>query len=1037
MNARALLCCGMWLAGGAGSLDAVAQATSAPSATESAPLEEVIVTGSRISVPAGVGSTSPLQVISSEEVQLQGHTDTIDVLNNLPQNFINASVDFGNSSNPLSAPGGITTVDLRGLGPQRTLVLVDGKRLGAGDPNTANPNPAPDIDQIPAALIQRVEIVTGGASATYGSDAIAGVVNFIMKRDFQGIQIDGTYGFTQHSNGNRDFQKLQADLDWNPPTGSVTDGQKRDVSVVMGTGIADNTGNLTAYFSYHNQASVPGSTRDFSNCEIGPNGDGTWFCFGSSNSNRYTLAATQELVNGSFVRTAIPGQPRLTVVGTDFLPWPQNGSDPPAQFNSNAYEYLLRGDLRYNAGFMAHIDLADWAKPYIDFSFMNDKTDVVVGPSALFNGGNVAAPPGITPNGGWFVNCSNPLLSAQEAAQLCSPAQIAADAANPGSVQAEIGIGRRNVEGGGREAIFEHTNYRIVGGLRGDLGRAWNYDAYGQFYYTSLFNSNQNYLNIQSVQNALQVAPNGQCISGPPCVPYDIFKTGGVTADQLAYLYTPGTAYGQNWEEIAHVDMTGDLSKYGVKLPWAADGVQMNMGVEHRFESLKFAPDGSELSGALSGFSGASVAINNGYSVDEGFLEVRAPLAHDQPGIKDLVVDAGYRYSKYSLAGKTNTYKFEVQYAPIDSLSVRYSFDRAVRAPNLIELFNPQSYGQQSFIGIDPCAPTIDKNNGNVIAATATLAQCEHTGVTAAQYGNGGTTNTIQQCVSNQCGQVIGGSTALKPETADTYSIGVTAAPGLVPGLTGTIDYFHIQMDNLVGSLPGAVLFNGCLLNGTPQFCSQIVRSPLGDLFGASVAGGGYILQTSVNTGAALFSGIDLGLNYRLNLGRMGALASALNGTYLEHTTATPYTGAHTYDCAGLFGTTCGNGINPRWRHTLRFNWETPWRKLLVSLNWRYIGSTSFDNNSNDPSLHFVESTAAGAPGYDAQRATIKAYSYFDLAVVWPAWKGIELRGGLNNIADKDPPILGDDITGTGSPNTYPSYDILGRQIFVAFTAKF
>src|SRR3984893_14919797 len=212
---------------GAGSL--FAQQTAA---TPEPTLQEVVVTGSRLPVPANITATSPITIVSGQDIQLQGHTDITDVINQLPQNIIGANADFGNTSSPLTATGGFTTVDLRGLGPQRTLVLVNGRRLGVGDPSTSNQNVASDIDQIPVPLIERVDVVTGGASATYGSDAIAGVVNFILKKDFQGIQIDGQYGFSQHDQHNKYVEGLLGANDPNTgftaqpsvPTGSIRGG---------------------------------------------------------------------------------------------------------------------------------------------------------------------------------------------------------------------------------------------------------------------------------------------------------------------------------------------------------------------------------------------------------------------------------------------------------------------------------------------------------------------------------------------------------------------------------------------------------------------------------------------------------------------------------------------------------------------------------------------------------------------------------------------------------------------------------------------
>ncbi|HEX4025513.1 MAG TPA: TonB-dependent receptor, partial [Steroidobacteraceae bacterium] len=709
-----------------------------------APLQEVLITGSRIPVPANITSTSPITTVTAQDIQLQGQTDTIDVINALPQNVIDSSADYGNNSNPLSVAGGTTTADLRGLGPQRTLVLVDGKRLGDGDPNTANPNPAPDLDQIPAALIERIDVVTGGASAVYGSDAMAGVINFVLKKNFQGVQIDGQYGFYQHDNGDSAIQAQENALGAtnagnSGPSGSVMDGYKRDLSVVAGTNTADGDGNVTGYFTYHKQDPVPGSQRDFADCELvtpaalGIPDTRSLECLGNSNSNQFVVGGTP-----------------YTVSGNSLLPWPQAGTSPPAEFNSNAYDYQQRQDERYNAGFLAHVDLNQWAKPYLDFSFMNDRTAELEGPSGLFEGLNP-----YNADGGYRINCSNPLLSAQEQSVIgCTSAMISADAADPGSQLADVDIGRRNIEGGGRLDAYEHTNFRVVFGVKGEVIDGWSYDAYGQYSYTSLFNSNLNYLNYQSINNALLVtgtAAAPTCISGPPCVPYNIFSTGGVTPAQLAYLYSPGTAYGTNSEQIVHADFTGDLGTYGIRSALAHDAVGVNVGAEHRLETLSFAPDGEELSGNLAGFSGAAVPIDDSYAVSEGFTEIRAPLIQDRPWIRDLDLDAGYRYSSYSTAGVTNTYKFEVQYSPSPDFRLRYSYDRAVRAPNLIELYNPQSYSGQDFVATDPCAGA---------TPTRSLAQCEHTGVSPAQYGS------IPQCPANECGQVLGGNPLLKPEEA-------------------------------------------------------------------------------------------------------------------------------------------------------------------------------------------------------------------------------------------------------------------------------
>jgi iron complex outermembrane receptor protein len=1015
---------------------------NAQEATEQAgqpALQEVVVTGSRIPVPENISATSPVAVVTSQEVQLQGHTDITDVINQLPQNIIGTNADFGNTSNPLTSTGGFSTVDLRGLGPQRTLVLVDGRRLGAGDPSTANQNVAVDIDQIPAPLIQRVDVVTGGASATYGSDAIAGVVNFILKKDFEGVQIDGQYGFSQHTQHDSYVENLVGHNDpitdytaTAPATGSIRDGYKHDISILMGTNLADGAGNVTGYFVYHDQQPIAASARDFGGCQLYSNGDeisptySGLECLGSSNSNRYTPE-----------NPAAPGYgARYTVVGNDLLPWPQAGSSPPAIYNYNQFEYLQREDQRYQAGFLGHVDINDYVKPYTQFFYMDDRTEAVVAPSGLFVGGDP-----YTSDGNELINCSNPLLSTQQRNLICTPAQIAGDTAAPGSAgnSADVEIGRRNIEGGGRESFYEHNNIRFVVGTTGDVVPGWTYDLYGSYYYTTTFQSNSNYLNYANVGDALQVTTNAAgapaCVSGGRCVPWNIFTTGGVTGAALNYLETPGTAYGNNTEQIEHLDFTGDLGHYGIQSPFAQDPVGVNIGYEHRVDSVTFHPDAAEESGALAGFSGALVDINQHYDIDEAFVEARFPIAHGLPGIYDLAVDGGYRWSDYDTTGVTNTHKLEVQWAPIQDVRFRGSYDRAVRAPNLIELFVAPSFGQEDVIGSDPCAGV----------PSATLVQCEHSGVTPAQYAINPKTgvNSITQCVSGQCGEVIEGNNQLKPEVADTFSLGLTFTPVEVPGLTASVDYYHINLQNQVGNLPFATILNGCLTQDNPLYCSQIVRTPEGSLSGATVAGGGYFLQKDYNLGVSIVSGIDVQVNYRYTLpAGWGAVNTAMNGAYLEHSTVTPYPGSGSYDCAGLFGSSCSNGsVNPRWRHNLRVSWDTPWR-VLASINWRFIGATHFDNNSTNPLLQGAEEApqepAVPFPYYDSYNERIANYNYFDLTAVWHVLPQLELRAGVTNLLDKDPPLIpSEDITGNSGPaNSYPTYDYLGRQLFIAFTTK-
>ena len=368
-------------------------------------------------------------------------------------------------------------------------------------------------------------------------------------------------------------------------------------------------------------------------------------------------------------------------------------------------------------------------KPYIEFGFMNDKTHQEVAPTAVFRGSNV-----LTADNDYRINCSNPLMSQQQRDLMCSPAAQAADALNPGSVLARMEIGRRNVEGGAREYDFEHTAYRAVFGVTGDFADAWSYDLYGQYYYVNFFQKNTKDMDLQKVANALVVTTDGDgnpvCVSGGSCVPWNLFNgngviqtdvTAGVTQDALDYLYTLGTASGNDNLGTIHLDFTGRLGEYGIKLPTAVDGLSVNVGYENRREHQEYAPDSAIESGLISGLGGAQVPIDNSLRVREYWAELRVPLVQEKPFVNDLSVDFAYRYSDYSSAGGIDTWALALQYEPIPGARIRGSYNKAIRAASIIELFNPQNVGRVQ-AGEDPCAPNEDTG-----IAAASLAACLNT----------------------------------------------------------------------------------------------------------------------------------------------------------------------------------------------------------------------------------------------------------------------------------------------------------------------
>jgi outer membrane receptor protein involved in Fe transport len=968
------------------------QASSDQSATA---VKEVVVTGSRIPRP-NLTSESPVTSVSAQEVKLSGTTDAVDLLNQYPQ----ISYSYGNSPAALGGVAGISSVDLRGLGPERTLVLEDGKRLGPGDPFT----PVPDIDNIPAALIDHVEVVTGGASAVYGSDALAGVVNFVMKKNFQGLQIDAqtseyeddnNNGLADHALSVARTGGLVGPIPASIPS-TVWDGQTHQVTITVGANTADDKGNVTAWMSYRHADPVLESSRDYSACQISTTGQ----CTGSSISNLYIDLANSKL---------------YSVSGNQFVPFGTAGLTPTFKYNSNPDFTFNRGDTRYNAGFDAHYTVAPWLDFYTNFNFMNDHSFVTASSSGLFTSRN------------YSVNCNNPELSAQQVQTICN-----------GSTNgfAELEIGRRAIEDGPRVYADTHNTFRDVIGARGDLSDAWHYDVYGEYSATNAQNTVQNDMSVSRIANALQVVsgPNGpQCLSlatNPTCVPYNIFQSGGVTQAAINYVRQNSTDNGSTSEQVVGLDLTGKLGKYGIQSPWATEGVGVALGAEYRRESVNENPDEAALSGDLSAQGGSSPPTSGAYSTKEVYIELRVPVVQDKPFVKDLEIDGGYRRGDYSSIGSVESSKLSAEYAPTRDVRFRGSFQRAIRAPNVLELFSPATVSISNGTK-DPCAgggQGFGPNGG----AQYSLAQCERLGVTAAEYGNGNSTNTILPCPAQQCGALVGGNPKLQAERSDTTDLGVVFTPTFVRNFTLSIDYFNVVINNAISvPLSSNQILSECALQDVQVYCDLVHRTANGFLFGNSIAGGGYVEQGLVNIGALQSTGFDVESTYRLplsqlGLANLGAVNFSFNGTYtMHHTVTTP--GIGTFDCAGLYGTSCGNPL-PRWRHYARATWATPW-KVDLSLAWRFYGGTKLDSNSSQPLL--------SNGGFDAFDARIPDFNYFDTTVVWHVRQNLRLRAGVQNIFDLRPPLLSASLTGNSTPGTYPVFDELGRNIFVGLTADF
>jgi iron complex outermembrane receptor protein len=967
-------------------------------------VKEVVVTGSRIRQP-NLTATSPVTSVGANEVKFEGTQRTEDLVNNLPQVFASQSSTVSNGSS------GTATVDLRGLGTVRTLVLVDGRRLVPGDPST----PVADLNMIPAAMIERVDVLTGGASATYGADAVAGVVNFILKKNFEGIQIDANHSFVEHDNGDSFTQGLlnkghaTNPAQFNNPPGNYVGGGSTDINITMGASSPDGKGNVTAYLGYRQTEPVLESHYDYSACTLsnptshGSPAPGKPSCGGSG-----TTAPTHFLPNNG------NSTPKIVDSKTGLLRTYNGSTDA---FNFGPINYFQRNDTRYTGGYSAHYQVNNHFDAYSQFMFMDDQTTAQIAPSGAF-GVQVAVP----------CNGSNPMYTADEIAQLCNPSFANYNSATNTSLTYIL---RRNVEGGPRQDNLHHTSFREVIGARGDIDDTWSYDVYGQYGQTNYSENYQNDMSVAREQEALNVVNNGgvwSCANpaavAQGCAPWNIFVPGnghvaatpqqGVTQAALTYLETPGFKSAVTSEQVVSGAFTGKLGNYGVQSPWAKEGVGVAIGGEYRRETLDYKVDSEFSTGDLAGQGGPTLPVSGAYSVKEMFLEARIPLISDRQFIQDLSLDTGYRRSDYTSSGTTDTYKIEGNWTPIHDLRFRMGFNRAVRAPNILELYSPQSPGLDGVT--DPCAGT----NPN--------AGCKYDPYFVANPGKLGL-GTIQPNSANQYNGLYSGNANLKPEKADTFTLGTVITPRFIPGFSMTVDYYDIRVHQVIGNIGADNILNACYSTGASQFCNLIHRAANGSLW---ISPTGYVVDGTVNSGLLSTRGLDFQADYRLplskfgleNLGHLDFNFVGSDMMMMKHDPVTNSTIGE-YDCVGKFGPACSAsgfaGIYPEWRHKLRMTWVTPW-KVDASLQWRYIGGTSLDI----PKTQWVDTT-------------LPAYNYFDLSADWRVRDNVTLRIGVNNLLDKDPPLIPGQLSTTlNNGNTAPgTYDALGRYIFTGLTATF
>jgi outer membrane receptor protein involved in Fe transport len=987
---------------------AAAVVSTLPQLVVAQELEEILVTGSRLT-KSNVTSSVPLVQIGAEEINSRGVARIEDMVNILPNVFVSQTAEVANGAT------GTSTLNLRGLGSSRTLVLIDGKRLPFGSPFSSSAN----VDMVPARMVERVDVVTAGASAVYGSDAVAGVVNFITKKDFEGFEFDYQYGTNYNANDNGYMQGKLADAEFFDP-GSTTAGAASLMSVMMGVNSDDGRGNITLFGSYEDMQSMIGKDRDTGACTLFGSADP--FCGGSSNFRRYNGTI------GNGVSGTVFQELDGTIVPIDF-------SRSDVFYNYGAVNHYQRPVERWNLGASGHYEITDSVEAYFDTTYMNNKTEAQIAESASFNRpfetncDNPLLTGGAGPNGdGIMLGSITGTFDADDNFVSCLDWMAAGNE----SVDVQFINSHRNVEGGPRVSTYENSSWRAIFGFRGDINDDFSFDIFGQFSATEGTRISQNDLNYNRVQQALYIVDDG---NGNPvcrdssggCVPWNIFErnadgTTGVTDEAAAFIAGVGIVTGETEQTVFGGTIEGDFTNMGIQSPMADAGLSGLIGFEMREDKLgRLADDISKISGGrgLTGTGGATLPIAGEIEVEEIFMEMSMPLITGKPMIQELGVTAGYRYSDYTTNGNgvsnsfdADTYFAGISWAPNDEVRFRFNQAVAIRAPNVFDLYVGINTG---LVELAPVNGDGDQCSGPT--PVATQAQCANTGLSAAQYGS------VDPSAAGQFNLITGGNPNLVAEEGETTTFGVVITPSMIENLSVSIDYFDIEVTDAIGSVPAQTSYDRCLTTGDPAFCANVTRDTAGTLHLLNEAPDGGLSglsQQNVNISTFATEGVDLNVTYMLDLSDMGSINFDYAATFLDTNYSVAIPGDDKVECAGAYAGPCGLPA-PEYNHRFLATWMTPY-DVNVSATWRHIGETDL-YGLDDPQGYLEDS--------------MEERNYLDVAATYDYSENVQIRVGANNILGDDAPVTTSAGTGTGNNNTYPGLFDVSTYLFAGVTVKF
>nr|WP_229259549.1 TonB-dependent receptor [Duganella aceris] len=985
---------------------APAHAEPAPPPDEDAEATQIVVTGSRL-VSRGYQAPSPVSVVDGEELRLSGAQTVETLLVQSPQfsgNIYNAAGNGGSL--------GVVALNMRGLGEQRSLTLVNGRRY-----TVTGADALTDLNTIPAALVKRVEIVTGGSSAVYGSDAIAGVINFILRDDFKGVELSSETRRDLHTNTPANQLTLTAGGNFAGDKGNAVisvdyfnrGGMLRQQVGWARVGFAD--GCVTPASFSDRAAGVPLPVPAGQTCS-GAGGRAGLIVANSAatpagrffNIPTYGAAESNPALNGAL---AAAGLRNMSSFGVTFDPGSDAARaaiDPDDRYNNTAANYMQTPLRRAMVNSFVNYKFDDRSTGYIEAHYSSNRADTAIAPGGVAN--NV------------LVDTNNPYLSAPDREVLrqmdlaeSGTTTIAQGTASysttPGDGLAVLGINRRNAEAGPRVSAYERNVFRSVIGARGTLLEDLRYDVYYSYARTMLTERQTGNFSLSGWQNAMLSVGGAAPLLNP-------FGANTLSPQALQAV----TVSSKNTSVYEQQVAAGNLAGSPLDLP--AGPVDVNTGFELRSNRIALTPDALNVTGDISG-QGIILPVAGSTNVKELYAEMRVPVLRDAPFARQLSLNGALRYSDYSMKGSGGvwTHSLGAQWEPVHDVTVRAQIQRAIRAPNIGELYGPRN-------PLTPVANDSCSNRVSAAAQTAALrALCVASGVPNAAVFTAGVQPNAQVAT------LAGGNPSLAPETADTTTFGLVYTPHSIPNLAFSADFYKINVDGAVASLGGTLqnLFDLCykvFADANSVYCKAIHRDPV---TGAMGGGNAYVDQSLSNTGGIKTSGIDLNAVYSRDIGYgpwPGASRIEIGGnwTYTREYTFTPvqeFPNLKNF-CVGSFGAICGAPA-PKWKGIGRINWRNG--PLTLLLRGRYTGEVLRDTYL----LPLRQGSAAPAME-DVSVARIKAQQYVDLSLSLKLADQMVVHFGINNLFNRDPPLLGSGAV-TWALGTAPgTYELYGRSMF-------